>query len=110
MLALGKSEDWRALEPLLGLLKRKDYRTAGFAAQALGYLGDPEAEANLVELLSHERGWVQVKACGALAKMGTRRAVAALERLAKDDRYTGALNIRRMARYAIESIEKREKR
>jgi hypothetical protein len=109
ILALGKSGDKRALEPLLCLMKGDDYRTAGDAAQALGYLGLPETEPELIDALSPDNGWRQVMACSALAKIGTRRALPALERLAKDDRYTGALNIRGAARAAVESIAKREK-
>ena len=110
MLALGNSGDPRALKPLLDLLQSKDYRTAGDAALALGYLGNPEVEPRLIEALGADNGWLQVKACGALAKLGTRRALSALEKMAKDDRYTGALNVKGMAQYAVASIKKREKR
>jgi len=110
MLALGNSGDLRALKPLLDLLKSKDYRTAGDAAGALGYLGNSEVEPKLIGALAADNGWLQVKACGALAKVGTRRALPALEKLAKDDRYTGALNVKGMAQYAVENIKKREKR
>ncbi len=109
MLALGNSGDPRALEPLLKLLKLKDYTTPGFAAHALGYLGGPEVEPNLIEGLGVDNGWLHVKACGALAEMGTAKALPALEKLAKDDRYTGALNVRGMAEEAITRIKKREK-
>jgi len=109
ILALGNSGDPRALGPLLELLKSKD-RTAGDAAQALGYLGNPDAELKLIEALAEDNSWRQVKACGALARMGTSRALPALEKLAKDDRYTGALNIKGMAEHAVASIKKREKR
>src|SRR5262249_22061749 len=68
VLALGNSGDPRALKPLLKLLRSKDYRTAGDAAQALGYLGDVKAEPALIEALATDNGWRQVKACGALAK------------------------------------------
>jgi len=63
----------------------------------------------LIEALAADNSWRQVNASGALAKMGTRRAVPALEKLAKDDRYTGALAVREMAQDAVESIKKREK-
>ncbi len=109
ILALGKSGDKRALEPLLCFMKGDDYRTAGDAAEALGYLGLPEMEPELIDALSADNGWRQVNACSALAKIGTRRALPALERLAKDERYTGALNIRGAARTAVERIAKREK-
>jgi hypothetical protein len=45
-----------------------------------------------------------------LAKLGSRKALAALEKLAKDDRYTGALNVNGAAKYAVEQITKRDKR
>jgi len=109
MLALGNSGDPRVIEPLRGLLGSKDYQTAGDAARALGYLGRADVEPELIDALAADNGWLQVQACGALAKMGTRRALPALEKLAKDARYTGALNIKGMARFAADSIKKREK-
>lgn len=110
MLALGNSGDARALAPLLELLKSDDYRIAGNAANALGYLGNSDAELKLIEALAGENGWRQVNACGALAKFGSRKALPALEKLAKDDRFTGALNVKGMAEDAIERINNREKR
>ena len=110
MLALGNSGDPRVLEPLLELLKSKDYGTPGGAAQALGYFGGPDVEPNLIGALAVNNAWLQVQACGALAKVGTRRSLPKLVELAKDDRYTGALNVKRMAQHAIESITNREKR
>ena len=109
MLALGNSGDPRALEPLLELLKSKDYRTAGDAAQALGYLGGKDVEEKLIEALKEDNGWRQVNACGALAKLGSRRALPALDKLSNSDRYTGVLNIKGMAKTAVERIKKREK-
>ena len=110
LLALGNSGDPRALKPLLDRLKSKDHWIPGEAAQALGYLGNPEAEPKLIEALAADNGYLQVKACRALATMGSSRALPVLERLAKDDRYTGALSIQGMAKYAIERTRKREKR
>lgn len=107
-LALGNSGDARALGPLLELLKGDDYRVAGDAANALGYLGSVESEASLIAALAADNGWRQVKACGALAKFGSREALPALEKLAKDNRPTGSLNVRGMAEHAIEQITKRE--
>lgn len=108
MLALGKSGDQRALRPLLGLLGSVDYRTAGDAAKALRYFSGRDVEQKLIEALGANNGWLQVNACQSLAKMGTPRAIAALTKLAEDDRYTGALNVKGMAQDAIEKIEKRE--
>jgi HEAT repeat protein len=44
------------------------------------------------------------------SRMGSRRAVPALERVAKDDSFKGILNVRGMAKDALERIAKREKR
>ncbi len=109
-LALGNSGDPRALEPLLELLKSKEYRKSGDAAQALGYLGSAEAEPALIEALSQDNGWLRIKASAALAKLGSRKALAALEKLANSDEYTGALNVKGTVAEAIKSIEKRHKR
>ena len=65
MLALGKSGDHRAFEPLLVRMKSGDDRLAGFAAGALGYLADPAAEPELIAALSGRTGWLKVKACRA---------------------------------------------
>jgi hypothetical protein len=110
MLALGNSGDERALEPLLALLKTEDYRTPGDAATALGYLGRREAESSLIEALAAGNVWGQVNACGALAKIGTHEAIPALKRLAEDDRFTGTLNVKGMAKCAIETIVSRDSR
>ena len=110
VLALGNTGDPRALAPLVKLLASKDNRTAGFAAQALGYLGNAEAEPQLIEALGTGTSWRQVKACGALARMGSGKALPALEKLAKSDEYTGALNVKGCAADAVTSITKREKR
>jgi hypothetical protein len=41
--------------------------------------------------------------------MGTRQALPALEKLAKDDRYTGALAVKGTAEAAVQRIRRREK-
>ncbi len=107
MLALGNSGDARALEPLLGLLKSENSWIAGDAANALGYLGDASVEPKLIEALAGENTWRQLQASMALAKFGSRKA---LEKLANDERYTGALNVRGMADDAIQRINERDKR
>ncbi len=107
ILALGKSGDKRALQPLLELLKDPDHRLPGDAAQALGYLAFPEVEQELVDALSTDNPWLKVKACSALGKVGSRRALPALQRIANDQRYTGALSVRSGAEAAIQAIVKR---
>lgn len=110
ILALGNSGDARALEPLLKLMKGKDYEVSGFAAQALGYFGGAELEPQLIEALAADNNWLRVSACIALGKVGSRKAIPALEKLAKSNEYTGALAVRAMAEEAIKRIEKREKK
>jgi hypothetical protein len=109
ILALGKSRDRRAFDPLSNQLKADDYVTTGFAAVALGYLGLPEAEPLLIDALLSENTWLQVKACRALSMIGTRKSLPALEQLAKDDCFKGIMNVRGMARLAADSIEDRER-
>ena len=77
MLALGNSRDMRALQPLMERLESEDYRTAGDAAKALGYLGFPEVEPKLIAALAPDNGWRQVNACSALVKLGTALALPA---------------------------------
>jgi len=108
LLALGSSGDERALEPLLELLADEDYVDAGFAASALGYLGRIEAEPKLIAALAVDKPWVQAKACQALGMIGTRRALPALDALAKSDRFTGAINLKGVAASAGERIRRRE--
>ena len=67
-------------------------------------------EPNLIEALAWDNGWRQVQACWALGKLGSRKALPALEKVARDDRSTGGLNVKGSAEYAIELITKREKR
>lgn len=109
VLALGASRDRRALAPLLGLLKGGDYRATSEAAQALGYLGLPDAEPDLLRVVEKNPGLPSLEACLALGRVGTKKSLPALERLASYKGYTGALNVRGVARRAIAAIEKRER-
>jgi len=107
ILALGKSGDQRALQPLLLLLEDSDYRLPGDAANALGYMAFPEVELKLMEALSRDNPWLKVNACSALGKVGSRRALPTLQRIANDKKYTGALSVRSTAASAIVAITKR---
>jgi len=107
ILALGNSGDPRALEPILQLLKTKDYRHEGEAAQALGYLADPTTESALIDLIGGDNNWAQQHACAALATFGTDKALPSLLKLAGSKGYTGAINVRGCARRAVVSIERR---
>jgi hypothetical protein len=111
ILSLGKSKDERAFEPLLKLLQADDYQTPGWAAKGLKYLADPRAEPHLIEAASAEgNGWKRIHACDALADLGTAAAIPTLESIANDDRYTGALGVRRIAQSALQSVRDREAR
>jgi HEAT repeat protein len=105
ILSLGKSQDERAFEPLVKLLKVDDYQTPGWAAKGLKYLADPRAEPHLIEAARVEgNGWLRVHACDALADLGTAAAIPVLEEIASDPRYTGALSVRATAQRALESV------
>jgi DNA-binding beta-propeller fold protein YncE len=106
VLALGNSGDPRALEPLLGLLKSNDYWVSGEAAHALGYLGDPKAEPALIEALGASDGR-EARVCGALAILGTKKALPPLLKVAETQGYTGAIDVRGAAMRAVVSIERR---
>lgn len=108
LMALGKTRDRTAFEPLRKYLQSNEHIASGFAAEALGHLGLPEGEPLLIDALASDNGWLQVNACQGLSVIGTRRSIPALERLATDERYTGALSIRDMARRAVESINARQ--
>jgi len=111
VLALGKSGDGRAIAPLTELLISDDYRLPGDAARALSELADSRdlvtaitvaAEAHLIDLLAGKGQWVQRRACMALAKVGTARAIPALEGLAGEP--IGICNAPGAARDAIRQI------
>ena len=106
MLSLGHSGDRRAVEPLLAIFAKGDYRASGDAVEALGLIGGPGVEDKMLEALNRQ-GWTQVKACGALARVGTAKSLPALEKLASTKGYTGALDIRGSAMRAVVAIEAR---
>jgi HEAT repeat protein len=106
-MALGKTRDRKVFETLREFLKAGEHVTAGFAAEALGHLGFADGEPLLIDALASDNTWLQVNACQGLSLIGTRQAIPALERLANDNSYTGALSRREMAQRAIESINAR---
>lgn len=76
LMALGKTRDRKAFEPLRRFLQSDEYIASGFAAEALGILGFADGEPLLIEALSSDNTWLQVNACQGLALIGTRRAMA----------------------------------
>jgi WD40 repeat protein len=107
ILALGNSGDPRAFEPLIAILKTRDYQASGEAAQALGYLGDPKAEPALLDALKDSVGWFQAHVCGALGLLGSKDALPPLNKVAEARGYTGAIDVRGAAMRAIVKIERR---
>jgi WD40 repeat protein len=61
----------------------------------------------LIESLGYDN-WPQVNACAALGKVGSKKALPGLTKLAESTEYTGALNVRGTAMRAVVSIERRE--
>lgn len=106
--ALGASQDSRVLARLISELQLGDYMRTGYAAKALGLWGDRSSEPNLIAALSSNKGWARAHICGALGSIGTIRSLAELGRIANDPVYTGAINVRRSARDAIEKIVARQ--
>ena len=105
--ALGQSKDDRALEPLLKVLSTGDDQVGGYAAEALGELGNPDAEPDLARALQRKGQFLKAKACKALGKIGTERALPELSRLAANKGYQGAINVTGCAKRAIAEIEGR---
>lgn len=108
LLALGASRDPRAIEPLLGILKSGEGRDVGDAAHALGNFASPTVEAELLAIVFEDSGWARLRACGALARVGTKKSLPALEAIANSTDYTGALDISGVAMRAVVAIERRE--
>jgi Tol biopolymer transport system component len=107
ILALGKSGDPRALDPLIEFLRSNKETTAGYAAKALGYMNDPKVEPLLIKALGSSGGWQTVQVCDALAEIGTLKSLPELQKLADCREYTGAMNVRGMAKEAVSRIELR---
>lgn len=88
--ALGATRDKRAVEPLLALLKEKDFgQTHSKVIEALGEIGDPKVVPTLLKYLptesdssrlsaAHRDSFTTKAAAGALAKIGDPRAAEPL--------------------------------
>src|SRR5579862_7868657 len=77
--ALGKIEDARAVEPLIGALRDTDEDVQQEAEAALGKIGAPAVEP-LIGALSDRDRHVRERAAGALGEIGDARAVEPLIR------------------------------
>ncbi len=68
---LARRPEAKAMVPaLVALAEGPSARQRQGAAEALGYLGSPEALPVLVRLLTHEDRWLRVKAANALRNLG----------------------------------------
>ena len=107
ILALGNSGDPRVLSALIEQLNGGDYFSEAVAASALGYFGGPEVERPLIEALAGDSPLRKAFACEALGKVGSRSAVPALQKLADDKEYTGAVDVSGTAGRAVAAINAR---
>ena len=84
--ALGKIDDSRAVEPLIGVLADSDKDIRKAVVEALGKVKDPEAVDPLISVLNDED--VQLAAIWALGNIGDKRAVPVLTGLlSSPDKY-----------------------
>jgi HEAT repeat protein len=93
------------LERLLGRLDQLDDQTAVSFAHTVDRIGSPEAEPGLLSLLGRASDAVRTAAAGALARVGTVRAVEPL--LALTSGLLTAPSLKRAAREAVERIQGR---
>ncbi|MBW1752898.1 MAG: HEAT repeat domain-containing protein [Deltaproteobacteria bacterium] len=86
---LESTEDKRAVEPLISILKRDDNPSVReCTARALGRIGDPRAVEPLIAVLNDKNVITRGNAAEALGMLGDPRAVASMVAALKDeDRY-----------------------
>src|SRR5689334_21678925 len=83
--ALGRTRDPRALTPLLNLLHSADKHTRAAAVDALGWLGQSGAVADLLDVLDDD-AWPYIRAAAAIAlgRIGHQDAAYPLQRAFRD--------------------------
>lgn len=82
--ALGRSGDWRAIEPLLAAAREGNASLQQAALLALGHLGNQQAVPELCRIVTESAGQVRYHAIAALAELGDESALPALEALLDD--------------------------
>ncbi len=109
LIALGKSNDRRVVEPLIHLLLSGDHFDVWAAATAIGLLEIevPELEDHLLESLRGQKGLAVATISRLLGKVGTKKSLPQLQELTAI-KYQGAINIKGTAESAIEKILQRE--
>ncbi len=78
---LGRSKDWKALQPLLHLAAGGSQPVRIAAISALGQLGDQRAVKKLIEIAVEESGEVRYQAISALARLEDESSVESLQGL-----------------------------
>jgi len=92
---LGRSKDWKALQPLLHLTTSGPQPVRIAAIDALGHLGDQRAVQKLIGLANEETGELRYRAISALARLEDESSVEALQSLLDDqDSRTRVYSIR----------------
>ena len=103
--ALGQMGDERVVAPLVQALRDSEDAVRWEAARALSMIGEPAVES-LLNLLSDQDDDVRGRAAHALGDIRDTRALAELERMAKEDK--GAMlngtPVAGMAQYAVSNI------
>ena len=95
---LGSSDDWRAVEPLIGAAQGGDTELRKAALLALGHLGDARAVGPICEVATSSSGHVRYAALAALAYLKDESATQVLVQLTSDgDASTRQLAIRALA-------------
>jgi len=87
-LALGRSKDPRAVEPLIDILSDKNDTMRGIAALALGMIKDPRAVEPLIAALMDQDSKVRVLSASSLGMIGDPRAVGPLTMALGDSNLT----------------------
>lgn len=102
---LGELEDRASLEKLCAATVRATPDLAAGIAQALGAIGDPEAELTLIDLFARKEVEVRIAAADALAALGGADAVGPLLAAAESTRTAHALRV--AASSAVQIIQSR---
>ena len=79
---LGRMGDQRAVEPLRGLLKDRDWNVRFRAVEALGALGDRSVCVHIKPLLGDRESLVSCQAAIALGRLGDRSVADQLSKIA----------------------------
>jgi HEAT repeat protein len=99
---LGKRKSERAAEALLVLLEHDSSTVRGYAANALGMIGDPHATDPLIAMLEwDESEWPRRTAARALGRLSNARAVEPLVRALAGDR---EYSVRAAVAYALRPL------